>query len=143
VWAEAGEGRKSLFPMGQSKSRSFLPEHSKECLNINIRLGYHFVINDALSASNPKVNDRSLRFKVSGAFPGQILLRAQFLAAVVTEHSFESGVEGRLCTGFLKTHSIIWKETETDLRVLLACLFHSPRDSVQTMSILLGEYRDE
>lgn len=78
---------------------------SKEYLNLNLRLGYHFTLVDAFIGDTP--NDNYLSFRFHGGVTDFIRRsrRARFIAAVLEQLDFRVEVHGDLVVGRLKKNS--------------------------------------
>lgn len=78
---------------------------SKEYLNLNLRLGYHFTLVDAYIGDTP--NDNYLSFRFHGGVTDFIRRsrRARFIAAVLEQLDFRVEVHGDLVVGRLKKNS--------------------------------------
>jgi pyruvate,water dikinase len=109
-WGPAGSGA-----MGSVMS-NFLTDHrsarpvglpnyaiiSRDYLNLNARMDFHFTMIDAVCGLTPRSNYARFRFKGGGTGPAQRQRRALCIARILEEHGFYTDVRDDLVNGSLQ-----------------------------------------
>ena len=74
---------------------------SRDYLNLNARVDYHFAMVDAVCGANPRENSIRFRFKGGGTAQIQRERRARFVEAVMREQEFFTSRQGDMVTAAL------------------------------------------
>jgi len=91
------DGR-SARPVG-SQNYAFI---TRDYLNLNARVDYHFAMADAVCGANPRGNYIRFRFKGGGTSVIQRERRAEFLVEVLRSHNFFADRQGDLVTASIQ-----------------------------------------
>jgi len=75
---------------------------TRDYLNLNARVDYHFAMVDAVCSGNPRENYIRFRFKGGGTNAVQRERRAQFVVAVLETHGFYADRQGDLVTASIQ-----------------------------------------
>jgi len=74
---------------------------TRDYLNLNARVDYHFAMIDAVCGANPRENTIRFRFKGGGTAKAQRERRAAFIEAVMREQEFFTNRQGDMVTAVL------------------------------------------
>ncbi len=109
-WGVAGQGQlgsvMSNFLTDHRSARPVgLPNYaivSRDYLNLNARMDFHFTMIDAVCGLTPRSNYARFRFKGGGTGPAQRQRRALCIARILEEHGFYTDVRDDLVNGSLQ-----------------------------------------
>ncbi len=121
---------------------------TKDYLNVNARVDYHFVMIDAVCGANPRANSIRFRFKGGGTARVQRERRALFVETVLAAQEFFTSRQGDMVTAVLTEGSRDTVREKMEMlgrllgfsRLLDASMIHDEMPGRMAQSFLAGDY---